>query len=1395
MNELTPPTPPSRLLKSFAFLARWMLALLLMAWLLFGAAWGALHWVIVPRIGELRPQLEAAASRMTGMTVRIEAISAHSTNLLPAFQLMNARLLDAQGREALRLPRILVSLSPRSALALKFDQILLDRPVLNIRRDPYGRIWLAGIDMSSGTGGPDAELLDRVFSQPEFVIRDGAVVWTDELRAVPPLALQSVDVVLRNRSRLHEMRIDATPPAEWGDRFSAMARFEQPFLAIDNGRWREWSGQVFGDFSRIDVAQFKQYADPRVDVEQGRGAVRAWIDIQRARVIAATADLALADVQVRVGADLMPLQLASLSGRLSGKFSVDSVAMATRELAFETADGIRWPGGNLSLRQQQAGGTQPPSGELTADRLDLAALAQIAGRLPLGDALHQALQRHRPSGIVERIEVSWQAPPDAALRYQAKGRVQQLAVQAIPDTSGAPPGSTESIGTPGVHGATVDFSLTEAGGKASLALNNGGIDVPGVFEDPVVPFRHLATELTWRVDGDRIQVQAPRLTFSNADADGELQLQWKSANPARSGSKSRFPGLLDMQGKLTRANGARVHRYLPMAVDAATRHYVRDAVQSGQAADVRFKVKGDLWDVPYTDPRQGEFLISAPISDAVLAYVPRSLQQSGEKPWPALARLSGTLVIDRVGLRVKSARGQLAGAPALQVSNGEAEIADMMGNSKLTVSLDARGPLADMLGVVNNSPLADMTDQLLARATASGAADLRLKLLVPLDDTDRTTVQGNLALSGNDLQLLPQVPRLARARGAIGFTETGFSVTAVQARLLGGDVRIDGGSVPAAAVATGGPGAGLAMALRLQGVASAEAVRQAPELGAASRLAQRASGSAAYAATIGLRGGVPEFSLTSNLVGLGLSLPAPLAKDEQVPMPLRIESALLRDNTPAGAAEPAAARRRDQLLVDLGRVGSLQYVRDVSAAEPRVLRGAIAVGLADGETAPLPADGVVANIRMGDLDVDQWDKLLAQIGDNNGAGSAVQASGGLDSAYWPTQVALRARSFTAGGRTLHGLVAGASREGRNWRVNLDAQELAGYAEYRPSVGAGAGRLFARLSRLTLGQSSASAVESLLEEQPQSIPALDVVVNELELRGKKLGRLEVDAVNRLAFDRSGGGSREWRLNRFDVISPEAVFKATGNWAAISAQAAEAGAAAGRDTRRTVMNFRLDILNAGDLLGRFGMKDIVRRGKGQMEGQVAWVGSPMSLDYPSLSGAFKVNVENGQFLKAEPGIAKLLGVLSLQALPRRLALDFRDVFSEGFAFDYFRGDVRIEQGIAFSDNLQMKGINAAVLMDGRADLARETQDIRVVVVPEINAGTASLIAAAINPAIGLGSFLAQFVLRKPLMEAATQEFHIDGSWLEPKIQRVDTKAATRDRDADAGATSTTGTTSNK
>jgi uncharacterized protein YhdP len=159
---------------------------------------------------------------------------------------------------------------------------------------------------------------------------------------------------------------------------------------------------------------------------------------------------------------------------------------------------------------------------------------------------------------------------------------------------------------------------------------------------------------------------------------------------------------------------------------------------------------------------------------------------------------------------------------------------------------------------------------------------------------------------------------------------------------------------------------------------------------------------------------------------------------------------------------------------------------------------------------------------------------------------------------------------------------------------------------------------------------------------------------------------------------------------------------------------------------------------------------------------------------MNGAMGVNVESGQFLKADPGLAKLLGVLSLQALPRRLTLDFRDVFQQGFAFDQLAGDVALSRGVARTNNLRIRGVQAAVLIEGEADLQHETQDLHMVIVPEINAGTASLAYAAINPAVGLGTFLAQLFLRKPLMQAGTRELQVTGPWADPQVQTLERRA---------------------
>jgi uncharacterized protein YhdP len=231
-----------------------------------------------------------------------------------------------------------------------------------------------------------------------------------------------------------------------------------------------------------------------------------------------------------------------------------------------------------------------------------------------------------------------------------------------------------------------------------------------------------------------------------------------------------------------------------------------------------------------------------------------------------------------------------------------------------------------------------------------------------------------------------------------------------------------------------------------------------------------------------------------------------------------------------------------------------------------VIRGGIGVGLEPGETVPMQETGVAANINLAHVDLDAWQKLLTDSSGGNAlsAPPPVAATAATNRAaaiaaltYMPTAMAIRAKELVVEGRKLNNVVVGGSREGLTWRANIDASELNGYVEFRQPGGIGAGRVYARLSRLSLEPGTASDVEAILNEQPASIPALDIVVEDLELRGKKLGRVEIDAVNRGASAAAREGVREWRLNKFNVILPEAVLTATGNWVALNAQAGAAG----------------------------------------------------------------------------------------------------------------------------------------------------------------------------------------------------------------------------------------------
>jgi uncharacterized protein (TIGR02099 family) len=1347
---------------------------LLVAGLLLGTAWATLHFWIVPRIAEFRPALESLARQSLGIPVRIGGVSAQSTGWVPSFELRDIELQDTQGRPALHLHKVLVALSLRSAALGQLDQLVLDAPELTLRLTADGQWQIAGMGWTPS--GEDSPVADWLLSQREVVVRGARVHWHGPGRgqnitpgqtgsSSEPLTLRDVDLVVRNSARQHMLRLDATPPPGWGERFVLMGQFKRNLLSMHPGRLADWSGQAFAHFPQLDMArwstqglQLPAHLLPEAGRVQGQGRVHLWADIQQGQWRGGLADVDLKDLQARLGPSQPPLSLQSLSGRLGLQVHAEGFVAETQELRITDEQGLRWPGGRLSLDYTHAQGARPACGLLQATELDLQALQALALRLPVDTALsprlRAALQAREVLGRVTSLKLRWQGDWTRPDIQEAQAKVEGLSWQPGSEVVAAW-GTLPGADVPGLRGGQLTLALNAKGGRLDLQTGPGSaLWLPGVLEPAEVPLHHMQASLRWaRETGSSANWHVPQwsLRLANADLQGQWQGQWR---PTPNG---QGPGMLTLQGHIQSAQAATVHRYLPLNLPLEVRHYLRDALVQGRYEDVQVQIQGDLDKLPFAKPEDGTFLFAGKLKDAELDMVPASLMNPGEVPWPRLRGLQGQLTFDRLGMQLREASAQVGeGAQTIALTAATVDIADMAHQPVLRVQAQslADGPL--VLDLVRQSPLDALLSGALQPAQASGPLLTRFALQLPLLDLTSTRVQGSVQFDGNDLRMLPGTPWLNKLRGTLHFHENGFEVHQLQATLLGGPAVIDGG-MQAPNPNTGTPAQKTTQAaFEARGRLSATGLLEANDVAPLNLLAQHVSGATDYSARLAWHQGQPELTVLSRLGGMGLQLPAPLGK------PAEVEKALsLQIRTRQTAAGP-----QDEIEVTLGDSAQLMYVRDLSADTPRVLRGRLGLGVSPDKLPALPETGVTASVAVDQLVVDEWQALLAKPTNQPTRGTPPPDW----HAYLPTRLSLKANKLIANGRQLHHVQAGGTHDAGRWRVNIEAAELSGHILFEqdiPGQADQAGKLFARLSRLNLPPASAREVESLLESPPSSLPALDIVVGALELRGKQLGRVEIEALNINKDQARTPVAREWQLKKFNIDLPEGTLRSTGRWLA---------AREGSPWRKSEMNFVLNVQDAGALLTRLGTPEALRGGTGQLEGMVSWQGSPLNLHYPSLNGHLDVRMGQGQFLKADPGAAKLLGVLSLQALPRRLLLDFRDVFAQGFAFDSVQGDVNIVHGMANTRNLKIKGINALVHLNGSADLARETQKLRVQILPIVDTGTTSLLAGlTVNPAVGLTAFFAQWLLQNPLSRASSQEFLVDGSWANPQVTRVDQRPA--------------------
>lgn len=689
--------------------------------------------------------------------------------------------------------------------------------------------------------------------------------------------------------------------------------------------------------------------------------------------------------------------------------------------------------------------------------------------------------------------------------------------------------------------------------------------------------------------------------------------------------------------------------------------------------------------------------------------------------WPGIEAIDAELRFEGPGMRINAARANILGVTLADVVADVPHL-DEPGGALMHIQGRATGPTQEFLRFVSSSPVAGRIDGFTDHMTAEGGGVLDLTLMMPLGDIDKSEVSGEFRFTGNRIAVIEGLPALDDATGRVRFTQDQLTITDARARALGEPLRLS------AHTPKGG------------------GVRFAVEGGAAMRSLTRfldwpilshLSGITAWEAEIELHPKRAEVLLTSTLAGVSSSLPYPFNKRADSALPLKAELSLRGDGT------------SESIRVALGDIGAGEVNGRRGVRGWEIERGGIGLF----SPALSAQGGVMLSAALDELDLDAWRRIL-------GRDDEALANSPAD-ARWPIAgIDVSANRVKAFGHELTALELGVLGDDGGWKGRVSSDQVRGAFDWRS---ADQGSLKARFERLTLGGAEGETEPSgdtAMDEPLRDLPALDIVADSFMLRGMDLGRLELKA-------RNEGGV--WALNTLRIDNPEGGLDGSGQWRS------------GQDSV-TELAFRLETANIGRLLARLGYPEAVRGGNAVLGGRIEWRGAPTRIHHPSLSGAVELEAYKGQFRKLEPGVGRLLGVLSLQSLPRRLTLDFRDVFSEGFAFESISGSIAMASGVMRTDDLRIVGPAARIWITGSANVEKETQDLAVLVQPTLSESVAVGAAAGlINPMAGVVAYLAQKVLSDPIERMFAFGYAITGTWADPVVEKVPVGAHSQQENA--------------
>lgn len=1307
----------------------WRKVLVLFGWLLlalyfiFAAIFLSLRYWVLPHISDYAQDIAATISAGVGGRVTIGRIDAGWQGLRPYLELADMRVHDRQGMPALVLPAVNATVSWLSLprASLRFHSFEFIEPSLAIGRDVAGQFFIAGLELERRSG--DSGFADWLLSQREIVIRNGRISWVDEQRKAPRLELAGVNFRLANDGSSHRFALQADPPAALASALDVRG----DFTGVKVSQLQRWSGQVYAKLEYIDLAQWQCWIDYPIEVQRGKGGLRMWLSIDQGKPIEVVADVAMAGLAARFAPELALLELDTLQGRVGARSGKEDFHLFGKGIAVQAPGRPALAPTDLALTLHAALTGKPRGGNLNASALEFDRLAWLLDFFPVSAAIRQVLAETAPAGNVQDVKLDWVGVLPLPEQFNVRGRFSRLAMRSY-------------AGVPGFSGLSGSIDGNERSGSVSLKSEKVALDMTGVLNDPRLEVDTLTGQFGWnRQREGQLEVRVANLSVANKDAAGSAFGSWLAGAPGEG------PGTVDITARLTRFDGGAATRYLPALVGPAAVNWLKRALVSARSSDVRFRVKGALREFPWDNGKKGQFQIVAKIRDGTLDYV---------EGWPPLTRVDADLSLEGKRLLLTSAHAAVLGA---RLSGVRVLIPDLLhGDHRLSIGGYADGPTAEFFKFIEASPVGDMIGHFTEQAKVQGDGRLQLQLELPLQRPADLKVAGHYLFSNNQLLLSLDLPPLTGVNGRLDFTHTGVSAQGISAKLLGGPLSVS-------ATTRGG-----GLSVNAQGTLNAAELKGFYD----SPFTRSMQGTAPYRAMISVRKRVADVVFTSDLGGLALDLPAPLGKAASDLLALRIERVHLNEQEAARRgvraraevtggvrSETRAESQGDIISASLGTVVSLQLLRRREGAGYRIVRG----GIGFNETAVLPERfGVQVSGTLRSVDVDRWRELMsaaAVVANTAAAGGAPGTPAGEDGGLPINAVNLRISMLDVGAKRFNEVSLRAARSNEQWQASVAARELSGEIIWRS---AGRGALLARLKHLAIPDNR-PGVGTNPSQAITALPGIDLIVDNFVSRDKKFGRLELQAAH---------ATDEWRIEKMLLSSKEGTLFADGVWKSTGEPV-------------TSLNVKLDVSDVGKYLERMGSPGTLTGGTAKIEGKLAWAGTPQGFDYPSLAGKLTLQVDKGQFLKVDPGIAKLIGLFSLQALPKRISLDFTDVFSDGFAFDTIKSTVIIERGIAATQDFAMLGSAAAVTIKGDADLARETQNLQVRVVPALGDSVATVAGLFLaNPLTGIGALIAQRLFNNPLGQIFAYDYAVSGSWTDPKVEKISRPAAQAQDSAQGG-----------